>query len=164
MTTGPQRTDDPRPGEVALAADPARADDARLCFIGRLRTPWSRGNCPKNPREARERGGSFSALIDPPFRPGLRGLRAGQAVILLYWTGAARRDLIVQSPAHRDGPTGVFSLRSPARPNPIAMAVVQLLEIDIDAGLLGVDALDAFDGTALLDVKPWLPVADIPPV
>jgi tRNA (Thr-GGU) A37 N-methylase len=58
----------------------------------------------------------------------------------------------------------VFSLRSPARPNPIAMAVVQLLEIDIDAGLLGVDALDAFDGTALLDVKPWLPVADIPPV
>jgi tRNA (Thr-GGU) A37 N-methylase len=84
-------------------------------------------------------------------------------VILLYWTGAARRDLIVQSPAHRDGPTGVFALRSPARPNPIAVAVARCLAIDPDAGVLTLDALDAFDGTPLLDLKPWLPSVDIPP-
>jgi tRNA-Thr(GGU) m(6)t(6)A37 methyltransferase TsaA len=160
---GPQPTHDPRPGEVALHADPAQADDARLCFIGRLHTPWSRGNCPKNLREARERGGEFSARIDPPFRPGLQGLHAGQPVILLYWTGSARRDLIVQTPAHRDGPIGVFALRSPARPNPVALAVVILQEIDVEAGLLRFDALDAFDGTALLDIKPWLPTVDMPP-
>lgn len=97
---------DLRPGEVALDPDPAGSDDAGLSFIGQLRTPWTRGNCPKNLREARERGGSFTAEIAPPYRPGLLGLQAGQAVILLYWTGAARRDVIVQSPAHRDGPTG----------------------------------------------------------
>jgi tRNA-Thr(GGU) m(6)t(6)A37 methyltransferase TsaA len=159
----PNRTDVSRPGEVALSADPALTDDARLCFIGRLSTPWSRGNCPKNLREARERGGEFAALIDPPFRPGLTGLTAGQAVILLYWTGQARRDLILQSPAHRDGPTGVFALRSPARPNPVALAVARLLAINTDTGRLTLDALDAFDGTPLLDIKPWLPTVDVPP-
>ena len=152
-----------RPGEVAVALDPALADDARLCFIGRLRTPWSRGDCPKNLREARERGGSFLAEIDARFRPGLQGLAPGQVVILAYWTGQARRDLIVQSPAHRDGTAGVFALRSPARPNPVALAVTRLLAIDAVSGLLTLDALDAFDGTPLLDVKPWLPSVDVPP-
>ena len=152
-----------RQGEVALDADPALADAARLAFIGHLVTPWTRGDCPKNLREARLRGGDFRAVIDAPFRPGLAGLAVGQAVILLYWTGAARRDLIVQSPAHRDGPTGVFALRSPARPNPVALAVVRLLDIDQGVGRLTFDALDAFDGTRLLDIKPWLPGVDIPP-
>lgn len=153
-----------RPGEVALSFDPARvADDARLRFIGRLRSPWSRGNCPKNLREAREAGGTFRVEIDPPFRPGLAGLQPGQPVILVYWTGLARRDMIVLSPAHRDGPTGVFALRAPSRPNPIALAVVRVLALDPGAGVLNVDALDAYDGTPLLDVKPWLPSVDVPP-
>lgn len=153
-----------RPGEIALSFDPGRiADDAHLRFIGRLRSPWSQGNCPKNLREAREVGGTFRAEIDLPFRPGLLGLVPGQAVILLYWTGQARRDMIVLNPAHRDGPTGVFALRSPARPNPVAMGVVRLLELDRAAGVLEFDALDAFDGTPLLDIKPWLSSVDVPP-
>lgn len=153
-----------RPGEVALSFDPGRiADDAHLRFIGRLRSPWSPGNCPKNLREAREAAGPFRAEVDLPFRPGLQGLAPGMAVILLYWTGQARRDMIVLHPAHRDGPTGVFALRAPSRPNPIAVGVVRLLEIDRAAGLLGFDALDAFDGTPLLDIKPWLPSVDVPP-
>ena len=159
-----------REGEVALSFDPARtADDARLRFIGRLRSPWARGNCPKNLREAREAAGThdpveaFRAEIDPAFRPGLAGLQVGQPVILLYWTGAARRDLIVLHPTHRQGPTGVFALRAPSRPNPIAIAVVRLLALDAGEGVLTVDALDAFDGTPLLDVKPWLTSVDVPP-
>jgi tRNA-Thr(GGU) m(6)t(6)A37 methyltransferase TsaA len=153
-----------RPGEVALSFDPARtADDARLRFIGRLRTPWARGKCPKNLREAREIGGDFRVEIDPPFRRGLLGLKAGQALILLYWTGAARRDLIVQTPGQRPEPIGVFAIRSPARPNPVAVGVVRVLALDAATGTLIVDALDAFDGTPLLDVKPWLPSVDVPP-
>jgi tRNA-Thr(GGU) m(6)t(6)A37 methyltransferase TsaA len=153
-----------RPGERALTFDLARiADDAHLRFIGRLRSPWARGNCPKNLREAREATGEFRAEIDLPFRPGLTGLVAGQPVILLYWTGLARRDLIVLHPSHRDSPTGVFALRAPSRPNPIAVAVVRLLAVDQAAGSLAFDALDAFDGTPLLDIKPWLPSVDVPP-
>lgn len=156
-----------RRGEVALSFDPARtADDARLRFIGRLRSLWSRGNCPKNLREAREdrhEPEAFRVEIDPPFRQGLAGLQAGQPVILLYWAGAARRDMIVLHPAHREGPTGVFALRAPSRPNPIAVAVVRVLALDPVAGVVTVDALDAYDGTPLLDVKPWLSSVDIPP-
>jgi tRNA-Thr(GGU) m(6)t(6)A37 methyltransferase TsaA len=153
-----------RPGEVALSFDPARiANDAKLRFIGRLRSPWSQGYCPKNLREAREEGGEFRAEIDLPFRAGLLGLAPGQPVILLYWTGQARRDMTVLHPSHRDGPTGVFALRSPARPNPIAIGVVRLLEVDRASGHLAFDALDAFDGTPLLDIKPWLLSVDVPP-
>jgi tRNA-Thr(GGU) m(6)t(6)A37 methyltransferase TsaA len=152
-----------RPGEQALPFDPGVADDARLAFIGRIRSPWSRGDCPKNLREARERGGDFRLQVDPPFSPGLAGLAAGDAVIVLYWTGTARRDLIVQSPAHMPAPTGVFALRSPARPNPVAVAVCRLLALDAAGGEAVVDAIDAYDGTPLLDIKPWLPSVDVPP-
>lgn len=153
-----------RPGEVVLDCDPAQvADDARLGFIGCLRSPWSRGNCPKNLREARERGGEFRVEVDADFRPALKGLQVGQAVILLYWTGAARRDPLVLAPPHREGATGVFALRSPSRPNPIAVGVVRILALDPETGVLRVDALDAFDGTPLLDIKPWLPSVDEPP-
>lgn len=116
-----------RPGEIALDFDPAGRGQAALCFIGRIASPWSRGDCPKNLREARDRGGAFALQIDAPFRPGLQGLAARDRIILLYWTGGARRDLIVQTPARRPAPTGVFALRSPARPNPVALAVVTIL-------------------------------------
>jgi tRNA-Thr(GGU) m(6)t(6)A37 methyltransferase TsaA len=164
MSMGLQSTKSERAGEIALSFDPARtADDAHLRFVGRLRSPWARGNCPKNTAEAREQGGSFRVEVDPPFRSGLAGLQVGQPVILLYWTGSTRRDMIVLHPTHREAPTGVFALRSPSRPNPIAVGVVRLLEVDALAGVLTVDALDAFDGTPLLDIKPWLHSVDIPP-
>jgi tRNA-Thr(GGU) m(6)t(6)A37 methyltransferase TsaA len=155
--------DPPRPREVLLDLDPATVEGPTLAFIGHIRSPWAKGNSPKNPREARAAGGSFAVQIDPPYRAGLRGLSAGDAIVLLYWMDAARRDLIVQSPAHRDGPTGTFALRSPARPNPIALAVVRLLAIGAESGHLVIDAIDAFDGTPVLDIKPWLASVDVPP-
>ncbi|HMO07894.1 MAG TPA: TrmO family methyltransferase [Paracoccaceae bacterium] len=153
----------PRPGEVLLDLDPATVDGPTLAFIGRIRSPWTKGNSPKNLREARAAGGRFTVQIDPPYRAGLLGLSVGDAIVVLYWMDAARRDLIVQSPAHRDGPTGTFALRSPARPNPIALAVTRLLAIQADSGTLAIDAIDAFGGTPVLDIKPWLASVDIPP-
>lgn len=151
-----------RPGEVLLDLDPATVEGPTLAFIGRIGSPWTKGNSPKNLREARAAGGSFTVQIDPPYRAGLLGLSAGDAIVLLYWMHATRRDLIVQSPAHRNGPKGAFALRSPARPNPIALAVVRLLAIDAEGGHLTVDAIDAFDGTPVLDIKPWLASIDLP--
>ena len=149
-----------RPGEVALPFDPGAEADATLAFIGRLRTPWSPDDAPRNLRAARETGQGARVEIDAPYRPGLAGLAPGMAVVLLYWLGAGRRDLIVQAPRHRDGPAGVFALRSPVRPNPIGLATVRVLTLDAAAGLLEVDALDAFDGTPLIDLKPWIPAVD----
>ena len=153
-------TDSPRPGEIALPFDPADRVQAGVTFIGHLSTPWRKGDCPKNLTEARNRGGLFQAHVLPEYRPGLEGLSPGDGVILLYWMAGARRDLIVQAPAHRPAPRGVFALRSPARPNPVALACVRLLDIDPKAGVLTLDALDAFDGTPLIDIKPWLSGVD----
>ena len=157
--------DEARPGEVRLPFDPAGcANDAGLVFIGRIRSPWTeRALCPKNLREARERGQTASVEIDEPWRPGLSGLQAGQNIIVLYWMDRARRDLIVQAPSHREGPVGAFALRSPVRPNPVSLGIVRLVRLDAPAGILTIDATDALDGTPVLDIKPWFGAAELPP-
>ena len=151
-----------RPGEIALDFDPAEtAADGRVMFIGAISSPWkSRVECPKNIRQARERGQFAVVTIDDPWRPGLKGLEEGAQIILLYWMHEARRDLIVQTPRHRSEPVGVFSLRSPVRPNPIAMATVSVLELNIENGSIKIDAIDCIDGTPLLDIKPWIGTVD----
>jgi tRNA-Thr(GGU) m(6)t(6)A37 methyltransferase TsaA len=154
-----------RPGEIRSTVDPARQPgDARLVFIGRARTPWtSREDCPKNLRQARERGGAASIEIDAAWRAGLRDLVAGEAIVVLTWLDQARRDVLVQAPRHRESVVGVFSLRSPVRPNPIGLHVVRLLSLDGEAGRLDLDALDCLDGTPVLDLKPWRQSVDVPP-
>jgi tRNA (Thr-GGU) A37 N-methylase len=74
----------------------------------------------------------------------------------------ARRDLVLQAPRHSKGPRGTFSLRSPVRPNPIALAVVSITSLDMDAGRIGIDAIDCFDDTPLVDIKPWIARVDAP--
>jgi len=153
-----------RPGEVRLGFDPADRPRAAVTFIGRIRSPWGPADCPRSIRGAREAARGPARLeIDAPYRPGLAGLAAGDALVLLYWMAQAPRDLIVQAPRHRDAPAGVFALRSPARPNPVAMSVVRCLALDPDAGLVTVNAIDAFDGTPLIDIKPWMAGIDLPP-
>lgn len=152
-----------RPGEVALSFDPAERTEAGITFIGRLRTPWRKGDCPRNLRQARERGGDFTVELDPDYCDGLAGLEPGQAITLLYWMNKARRDLIVQTPGHAGGPRGTFALRSPVRPNPVSLATVRITALDREAGRISVDALDCFDGTPLVDIKPWRDTIDVPP-
>ncbi|MGE0232413.1 MAG: SAM-dependent methyltransferase [Flavobacteriaceae bacterium] len=151
-----------REGEVALDAPP-RADDAGLVFVGHVETPWrSRADCPRNIRQARERDGWSRLHVAAPFRPALTGLAVGQPIIVLYWLGGARRDLILQRPRHRDTATGTFNLRSPVRPNPIGLAVTTIRTLNVEQGVLDIDPLDCLDGTSLIDIKPWLESVDIP--
>lgn len=151
-----------RPGETRLPFDPADRAEAGVAFIGRIRSPWSPGDCPKNIRLARQTGRPASVELKPEYAPGLLNLSPGQPLMLLYWMAGARRDLIVQRPRHVDGPRGVFALRSPARPNPIALSAVTLTGVDAESGILHIDAIDCFDGTPLVDLKPWLPTVDRP--
>ena len=83
-------------------------------------------------------------------------------LVLLYWMDKAPRNLMVQVPGHHGGGQhGTFALRSPARPNPIAMSVVRLLRIE--GTRLSVVGLDCLDGTPLVDIKPYLPSVDSVP-
>jgi tRNA-Thr(GGU) m(6)t(6)A37 methyltransferase TsaA len=151
-----------RPGELSLGFDPAEREDASLCFIGHIRSPWAKGTAPKNLRAARETGQGARIELLPGFAAGLAGLSVGQAIQVLYWVDRGQRDLIVQTPNH--GPTrGVFALRSPVRPNPIALGTVVITSLDPEAGIIGIDATDAWDGTPVLDIKPWIDTVDTPP-
>ncbi|SFB70876.1 TrmO family methyltransferase domain-containing protein [Tropicimonas isoalkanivorans] len=151
-----------RPGEECLEEPLWLEENARLCFIGRVRTPWGPEDCPGNIAAARATGQGARIELADGMERGLVGLSVGQPMVAVYWMDHARRDLIVQAPRHCDGPRGTFALRSPHRPNPIALSVVTIRAIDAAAGVLEIDALDCFDGTPLLDLKPWLPTVDAP--
>ncbi|MFV0333502.1 MAG: tRNA (N6-threonylcarbamoyladenosine(37)-N6)-methyltransferase TrmO [Tropicimonas sp.] len=152
-----------RDGEVALDFDPAERVEGGVVFIGRIRSAWNeRADCPRNISSARESGQGARIELDPAYRAGLEGLKAGRDLMVLYWMDRARRDLIVQNPRHAEGPRGVFSLRSPHRPNPVAMSAVTIREIDPAGGVIVIDAIDCLDGTPVIDIKPWLPSVDMP--
>jgi tRNA-Thr(GGU) m(6)t(6)A37 methyltransferase TsaA len=146
-----------RPGEIAIAL-PDRYD-ASIYFIGRIRTPWTRReDCPKN---ARESEAVCTVEIDPRWAQALAGIETCSHVILLYWMGKARRDLVLQAPHHYNEPRGTFALRSPARPNPIALSVARLVKVE-DARL-SVVGLDCLDDTPLVDLKPYFASTDAAP-
>jgi tRNA (Thr-GGU) A37 N-methylase len=74
----------------------------------------------------------------------------------------APRNLLLQVPRHYGETRGVFALRSPARPNPIALSVAELIAIE---GLrIEVRGLDCLDGTPLLDLKPYFASTDAKPL
>jgi tRNA-Thr(GGU) m(6)t(6)A37 methyltransferase TsaA len=143
-----------REGEVAAALP--EDFDASLYFIGRIRTPWTRReDCPKN---ARESEAVCTIELDSRWVEGLRGLDTASHLVVLYWMDKARRDLVVQAPRHYAEQRGTFALRSPARPNPIAMSVARLLRIE--GNRLSVIGLDCLDQTPLLDIKPYFASTD----
>ncbi len=139
---------DLREGEVVTAL-PSR-HDAGVYFIGMIRTPWtSRRDCPKR--------GSFdgpvcSLIIDERWHAALEGIKDHKRLQVLYWMDQARRDLVLQAPAHAGKIVGTFALRSPVRPNPIASSVVEMMAVK--DGTILVRGLDCLDGTPLIDIKP----------
>lgn len=99
-------------------------------------------------------------VIAPEVREGIRDLRVGSDVFVLTWLHQAQRDELATRPG--DDPTaselGVFSTRSPARPNPVGLHRARVLANDGD-GRLRVHPLEAVDGTPVVDIKPVI-VAD----
>jgi tRNA-Thr(GGU) m(6)t(6)A37 methyltransferase TsaA len=137
---------------------PPRFDDG-VYFIGRIHTPWKeRKDCPKN---ARESDAVCTVELDPRWQPALKEVETCTHLVLLYWMDKAPRNLVLQVPSHYGVQRGTFALRSPARPNPIAMSVVRLLKID--GNRLLVIGLDCLDGTPLLDLKPYFASTDSVP-
>ena len=145
-----------REGEVAVAL-PAEFD-AGVYFIGRIRTPWTRRDeCPKN---ARGSDATCTIALDPRYAAALDGVATCTHIVVLYFMDQARRDLLVQAPRHGER-RGTFALRSPVRPNPIAMSVARLVRVE--GTTLTVVGLDCLDGTPLIDIKPYFASVDSVP-
>jgi len=101
------------------------------------------------------------AVVDAEYWPGLLGLEGFSHLVLLYWLGPQGDGLEIVPPF--DGQArGVFATRAPLRPNPVGMSVVALDGVD-GPGRLRVRYLDCVDGTALLDIKPYLASTDAEP-
>ena len=149
-------SEDIRPGEIAVTLP--EKFDAGLYFIGRIRTPWKeRGECPKN---ARGSDAVCTIELDPRYVAALDGVAGCSHLVVLYFMHEARRDLVVQAPRHGER-RGTFAIRSPVRPNPVAMSVVRL--IDLHGVILKVVGLDCLDGTPLIDIKPYFASVDSVP-
>jgi len=133
--------------------------DAGVYFIGRIHTPWKdRKDCPKN---ARESDAVCTVELDERWAAALKDVVTCSHLVLLYWMDKALRNLTIQVPGHYGEPHGTFALRSPARPNPIALSVVKL--IGIEGNKLSVIGLDCLDSTPLIDIKPYFASTDSVP-
>jgi tRNA-Thr(GGU) m(6)t(6)A37 methyltransferase TsaA len=105
--------------------------------------------------------------IFPEFCEGIKGLRDFSHLIVLYWmhlreNAGERRTLLVFPKRHAvNVETGVFACRSPSRPNPIGLCIVEL--VGIEGCVLTVKGLDALEGSPIVDIKPYFPRADAVP-
>lgn len=135
----------------------AAVDRYELRPIGRVSSPLT--DRAAAPKQGHEGAPEAVVVLDPSVAVAARDLAVGQDAIVLTWLDRADRDVQLTRP--RDDParppTGVFSTRSPDRPNPIGLHRVRIRSVD---GLrIGVHDLEALDGTPVLDVKA---VVDLP--
>jgi len=98
--------------------------------------------------------------IFPEYRKALTTLDSFEYIIVIYHFDRVESwDPLVEPPASdHDYEFGLFATRSPRRPNPIGFAVIRLHKIE--SGIMHVSGIDAFDGTPVLDIKPFLPSID----
>lgn len=111
------------------------------------------------------RAQSMRIIINPDLVPGLMGLEAGMDVMVLFYLHRIDHDRVeLQLHPHHNPENplrGVFATRTQYRPNPIGATVARIEQIDNN--IIHITALDALDGTPILDIKPYLPHFDAEP-
>jgi tRNA (Thr-GGU) A37 N-methylase len=113
----------------------------------------------------RREGDEVWLAVEERYRPGLLELDRFSHVVVLWWASGHDNDesrAIMQTdlPYAPGVRAGVFACRAEYRPNPIATTTCKLLDVDIGSGRIRVAAIDAYDGSPLLDVKPYIGVVD----
>jgi len=123
-----------------------------LVFVGYIRSQYKRREeCPKQP----EADMPCAILeIDKRFLPAMEGLREGEQIVVLTWLHKGNREILK---CHPRGNTsipkrGIFSTRSPDRPNPIGLHEVTILSIEDNR--LTIHPIEVMDNTPVIDIKP----------
>ena len=125
-----------------------------LKFIGKIHSPLKKfEDCPL---QENEEAPEATVEIYPEFLEGIKDIKPGSMILLFTWLHEADRTVItcVTRRNYNSPKVGVFSTRSPDRPNPIGLHSVKVLSIE--RNLVKVSALEVLDQTPLLDVKPDL--------
>jgi tRNA-Thr(GGU) m(6)t(6)A37 methyltransferase TsaA len=117
--------------------------------IGFVESAFDESAAPDQLRAAESR-----LVIDPSMLEGLQGLEAGASIMVVFHFHRSQGYVLRQHPRGDESrpARGVFALRSPRRPNPIGVSVVDLLAVE--GNVLRVRGLDAIHGTPILDLKP----------
>jgi tRNA-Thr(GGU) m(6)t(6)A37 methyltransferase TsaA len=131
----------------------------QLTPIGVIHSPYKqRGDAP---RQGRLSENEITLEIYPQFAAALQDVARCSHLIVLYWGDRANREILQSRTPFSEAPVGVFSSRSPNRPNPIAFCVADLVRQE-DYRLI-VRGVDALDGSPLLDLKAYAPALDAIP-
>lgn len=114
---------------------------------------------------ASDEEGSYGIEVLPPYADALQQLDKFSHVVILWWAdqhdNASDRNIMTTELPYAPGMrAGVFACRSEYRPNPIAMTIMPILAIDHASGFVVLPWVDAFDGTPVLDLKPYVPSSD----
>lgn len=134
------------------------ADPVAMRPIGFVRSPYTEtGQIPKGPGAKHDAEGVLE--IDPAFEPGLTDIEGFSHLYVIWVFDRATGVELLGTPPTDTRPHGVFATRSPRRPNPIGLTVVQLQRRE--GTRLFVRGLDMLDQTPILDIKPYL--SNIPP-
>ena len=122
--------------------------------IGFIHSPYNETSAiPKGPGAKHDAEGTIEVLCE--YEPGLADIEGFSHLYVLWeFDRADGFDLIAHPPTDEKRPHGVFSTRSPRRPNPIGLTVVELLSREGPS--LRVRGVDMLDGTPVLDIKPYL--------
>jgi excinuclease ABC subunit A len=100
-----------------------------------------------------------------PYTPALKQLAHFSHGQVLWWFSGfqddeSRQTIQIQPPYESAPVSGVFAVRSPRRPNPIGLTTVRLLHVNQKRGFVQIDDIDVYDGTPILDLKPYIPIED----
>jgi tRNA (adenine37-N6)-methyltransferase len=127
--------------------------------IGVVRSPFTeKMQAPRQPGVKEAAPGRVELFVGHDFEHALEDLATFRYIWLIFWFDQAEGWRPKVLPPRSEKRRGVFATRSPHRPNPIGMSLVELT--GIDGLVLSVNGLDLLDGTPVLDIKPYIPYAD----
>jgi tRNA-Thr(GGU) m(6)t(6)A37 methyltransferase TsaA len=133
-----------------------KAVPVELHPVGYVRSPYRTRH--DAPRQGRLSDTVSEIVIGEEYRPALWRIEERRHLWVLCWFDRADRSVLRAIPPGMKDEKGVFAIRSPDRPNPIAICMVDLLEVR--DGVLKVRGLDALDGTPVIDIKMHSPAID----
>lgn len=104
--------------------------------------------------------------LEPQYISALQGLNGFSHINVIWWfsyfDNEESRNILDMSKPYKKSPAimGTFAIRSPRRPNPIALTAVKVINIDYKTGVIQIEHIDAEDNSPVLDIKPYTPSLD----
>lgn len=116
--------------------------------------------------EVRHEKNKMYIQIYPQYAKALTGLDEYKHVMVVWWFDKCdndkERNILEMVKPYKVGPEkmGMFALRQPQRPNPVAVSVAEILTIDYNSSIVEVNYIDALDNSPVIDLKPYIPSLD----